>query len=552
MNKIFSIPDDVFMSVISYLPDESIETLNLYVSTLLTNKVTTVKNNNAFWKEHTEILLGKILNIDLRDWKSVYETLKEPIKKDNPFIHIKSDNPDAVIALIESGYNPSMDNNSTIKYIILSGHTKIAKYLLENYRDLIDPSTGNNIALRTAATKGYGDIIRLILQYPTVDSSVGDNITLKYALMVKDTELVKILLNDKKVSTSLNKYIIELALDTKNVNIIELILKHPDIDPSVYDNHAIIYASRTGNIEAVKILLKDPRVNIVTLYNNALTAAVTNDHINIVKLLIYDSRITNDILFSGLYNAVNYGKSKIVKLLLKDGRVDPSIHNNQLINLALLNKNTYIAKLLLEDSRVKSIFPTDWLLDLHITDSRMGVAIMHYIYSNQYTRIESAFSDTNNKTISGLYSAFLKFLIGGKISFKDALNFLIRSCEKLEKRYRSVVHHAVNSIIKYDYSIPEDFPKKWSAYYIEYFYIFRAFLKLAYQPSYTHQEILNEIKLEGANQASVSFAAKLLGAYLGFAKLNEDGLKTDVNSYQIKELYDDITKYIKYRNITIN
>ena len=315
MSDIFYIPDDVFMPILSYLPDKSIGALN--VSNTLTNKVIKAKNNNALWKEHTEVLFGKFLNIDLVNWKSVYAILQKSIKKENPFL-IDVDNPNAIVVLIEAGYDPSMNNNSAVKNLILSGHIRAAKYMLENFGNLIDPSTGDNLAMRIAAQKGYEEIIWLPLQYSTVDPSSGNNLALEYALKSKNAELVKIL------------------------------LKHPNVNPSAH-NDAISYAFGTRNTEAVKFLLKNSRVNTEILLD-ALSSAVKGDDIEIINLLKDDPRITNNMLYLGLLDAINYGKSNPVKLL-QNNIIDPFVRN-ELVKLALSKNNTYIVKFLLEDHYV--------------------------------------------------------------------------------------------------------------------------------------------------------------------------------------------------------
>jgi hypothetical protein len=52
----------------------------------------------------------------------------------------------------------------------------------------------------------------------------------------------------------------------------------PTVDPSAMDNMAIRNASELGHFEVVKLLLKDSRVDPSADFNDAITYASENEH----------------------------------------------------------------------------------------------------------------------------------------------------------------------------------------------------------------------------------------------------------------------------------
>ncbi len=62
-------------------------------------------------------------------------------------------------------------------------------------------------------------------------------------------------------------------------------------DPAIYDNMAIIQASKFGRIEMVKELLKDRRTDPAVKNNKPLREACLHGHLEIIKLLCFDERV---------------------------------------------------------------------------------------------------------------------------------------------------------------------------------------------------------------------------------------------------------------------
>lgn len=93
------------------------------------------------------------------------------------------------------------------------------------------------------------------------------------------------------------------------------------IDPRVrfpYNNE-FIFACEKGRLDIVKVMLKDPRLDPSTHRNYPLQLACTNGHVHVVKLLLQYQRVDPSADRSyALGIAHKYGYCKIVDLLLNN------------------------------------------------------------------------------------------------------------------------------------------------------------------------------------------------------------------------------------------
>ena len=130
-----------------------------------------------------------------------------------------------------------------------------------------------------------------------------------------------------------------------------LLNKGIDLKPN--DNYAMGLASENGHTEVIKLLLQDGRIDPSGNDNYYIRMASQNGHTDIVKLLLQDKRVDpSDYNNSAIRGASINGHTDIVKLLLQDKRVDPSLIGNYAIRGASINGHTDVVKLLLQDERV--------------------------------------------------------------------------------------------------------------------------------------------------------------------------------------------------------
>ncbi len=126
-------------------------------------------------------------------------------------------------------------------------------------------------------------------------------------------------------------------------------------DPSTEhcSRHAIGHASKFGNVDIVKLLLQDKRVDPSVDDNYAIIKASKYGRIDIVNLLLQDKRVDPSAQENEAFlSAILQRETNIVQILLQDKRVDPSAKNNFAIGAASNCGYYDIVKILLQDQRV--------------------------------------------------------------------------------------------------------------------------------------------------------------------------------------------------------
>ena len=107
-------------------------------------------------------------------------------------------------------------------------------------------------------------------------------------------------------------------------------------DPTVENyNQALRYASLYGYTKIVEILLQDGRADPTHWNNWIIKIACDYGYGDIVELLLQDGRVdpTAGENCCIRFSSI-YGHIKVVEILLKDGRVDPTARDNMAINQA--------------------------------------------------------------------------------------------------------------------------------------------------------------------------------------------------------------------------
>ncbi len=147
-----SISKDLFTSILSYLPTESIAAL--ITNTNLDKAIKESAKTNIFWKQRVETLLGKYLVNVYPNWKLVHDNLIEDFKGN---FGLKQD---------QMGNTHLINEQSSLfrkKALIASsknGHLEVVKLLLAD--DRVNPSVNNNEAIIIASENGHSDVVKLL------------------------------------------------------------------------------------------------------------------------------------------------------------------------------------------------------------------------------------------------------------------------------------------------------------------------------------------------------------------------------------------------------
>jgi len=120
-----------------------------------------------------------------------------------------------------------MKNKELLFNLIRENNVEKVEQLLKN--ENADLSTYNT-AFMIAAYRNHFEIVKLILKYTNVDPSADDNIILRTVACKGYLEVVEILLKDKRVNPP--RFTINLAAQNGHLEIVKLLLKDKRIDPT--------------------------------------------------------------------------------------------------------------------------------------------------------------------------------------------------------------------------------------------------------------------------------------------------------------------------------
>jgi len=260
------------------------------------------------------------------------------------------------------------------------GKAVLVKHYLDEYTDI---EKLEDCPVTIAALSRQVSVLQLLLDDGRFDASKSNNRALVLATQFGHTEAVKLLLTDEKVKNGPLEHLFLLSA-TQNLqifsfffnpsipseqknealvtaveegvsDIVEFLLKEPDIDPSYHDNLPIRKACRLGHQKIVELLLADPsRVDPSAKDNEAVQCVgVGGQHIGIMKILLNDKRVDPSANKNkAVIGASLKGNVEMVALLLLDPRVDPSAEDSIAVQYAAEENNIGVVEILLKDPRV--------------------------------------------------------------------------------------------------------------------------------------------------------------------------------------------------------
>ncbi|KAI9183402.1 hypothetical protein H9P43_004319 [Blastocladiella emersonii ATCC 22665] len=170
----------------------------------------------------------------------------------------------------EARLRPGFQDNWALRNACANGHRGIAGLLLAH--PAVDPNARAGAALRFAAARGYTEIVVRVLAHPATDPTLAPNppdapTALVAAILGDHFETVEVLLEDPRidpmaVSATPNgrMYPLTAAARLGDALIVDALLAHPHVDPTVNDMEALVVAAQRGHAQAVYRLVTDKRV----------------------------------------------------------------------------------------------------------------------------------------------------------------------------------------------------------------------------------------------------------------------------------------------------
>lgn len=150
----------------------------------------------------------------------------------------------------------------------VNGRADVIEYLLQD--KCTNPAIGGSESLILAAAKGHVAVVERLLRVPRIDP-----VTAFHAAVHGGSH--------------------DDGRDVSNyLRIVALLLRDPRVDPTVFESDALRVAVRNGGLAMVDLLLRDGRANPAT--NNIILAAAEHGHAEVVKRLLQDPRVDPTIL----------------------------------------------------------------------------------------------------------------------------------------------------------------------------------------------------------------------------------------------------------------
>ena len=139
-----------------------------------------------------------------------------------------------------------------------------------------------------------------------------------------------------------------LAVQKRHASVVEMLLKHGNVNAATKDNEAFRLASTYGDVDNVKLLLARPEVDPTAMENEALLVAAKNGHTEIVRLLLENPKVDPSIAGrKAVILASSMNHADIIKLFINDGRALPAIFTIHTLEKAAQFGNVDLVKFLL-------------------------------------------------------------------------------------------------------------------------------------------------------------------------------------------------------------
>lgn len=291
-----------------------------------------------------------------------------------------------VVALLanEDRVNPSAVKCVALRDACRLGHTEVVRILLSQTSS--DPTVLRNAPLRLACENGHEDIVNILLSDSRVRGTQKKNTMLVVAMEHGQPGALCVLIRSQHYCLRpLWIQLMRWACNNNNVSVVRALLENEDSRPDFDSDWAIRTSCENGYADIVDALLKDGRchpltqnficfhsavrsgcariVNALININAApssaqqavfdpppLLVAVQEGHLDVFRLLLEHDQFL--VASSLIVSAVTQNRIEMVRILLKDARVDPTVQGSRVLQVAASDNRCEITQLLLEDKRV--------------------------------------------------------------------------------------------------------------------------------------------------------------------------------------------------------
>lgn len=268
-------------------------------------------------------------------------------------------------------------------------------------------------------------IVKSYLNHIIIDDIDKLNDGLKIAIKHNSYDIVELLVKNNKANIIYDNYkYIRKTLESYNFKMFKILVKSKMCDIKFGHDILLKYAFHFNRIKAYKYILlhyndiNDIRdidryinnIDVLTYIMNHKSFIINTQNSNLSRNIIKNSMIFNNLNLLKMYlndkslnlsdheyllkNACNQSFPEAVKLILDDGRIDPSFNNNIcLVNLTY-NRDYDILKILLQDKRVDPSFDNNKLLKRLLDFNNKGFIKILLKDSRVFKKIDNNFRTT--------------------------------------------------------------------------------------------------------------------------------------------------------------
>lgn len=249
-------------------------------------------------------------------------------------------------------YDNKFKDKTKLLLYLLQYHSKYAIPIYRKYQKDIDITRNHNEAFRLAAEFGYFDLVKELLQNPKINPSDSKNWAIKAAIKNGHLKVVKELLKNNQIDPDISQTL-NLAVKYGHYQIAKELLNSKRLTVSDTRYHEPIYfAAKNNRVKIMKLLLDDTRLDPSIKKNEAIITAAENGYIEIVKELLKDTRVNpTDFNNASITRAARKGHLEVTKALMD--KVNPAYPKNRALRWAFENGHLNVVKQLLKDDRVK-------------------------------------------------------------------------------------------------------------------------------------------------------------------------------------------------------
>ncbi len=133
---------------------------------------------------------------------------------------------------------------------------------------------------------------------------------------------------------------------------VDYILKNPRVDPTALANEPLYLACMAPHKEVVKLLVLDGRANPSDRKDCAVICAARHGWASLMEMILADPRVDTASVSAALWWAVRSDHLKVVRLILKDSRANIAVDENRALAWVCKYGRTPMAALLLERADV--------------------------------------------------------------------------------------------------------------------------------------------------------------------------------------------------------